>query len=188
MCTPCVQLPCRQHYSLFCYALLNCSRFLAIYKIHQFNMSFLQLQCQWQFRTASVVKCIDLFQWSKPIIALQEASYHSDPPESLTASILEFLKVCLAISSASWLYILAISPLQSALSAELPLWIWKALIGKSHIWQITTAHPIDYCLLHVTLPNQVSCFISSSDFKLWFLCKFLIDLPENWFMALQYVF
>ncbi|KIM74972.1 hypothetical protein PILCRDRAFT_827681 [Piloderma croceum F 1598] len=53
----------------------------------------------------TVVKYIDLIRCLKPTIALQEASYHSDPPESLTVSTHEFLKVCLAISSASWLYI-----------------------------------------------------------------------------------
>jgi CxC5 like cysteine cluster associated with KDZ transposases len=37
-------------------------------------------------------------QCLKPLIALQEASYHSGPPASLTVSIHEFLKVCLNIS------------------------------------------------------------------------------------------
>jgi hypothetical protein len=36
-----------------------------------------------------------------------------------------------------------------------------------------------YCRLHVTLPNRVSCFILSNNFKLPFLCEFLMDLPET---------
>lgn len=69
----------------------------------------------------AVVKYIDLVRCLNPTIALQEASYHSDPPESLTVSIHEFLKVCLAIS-ASWLYIQSGNfPLQSALAAKIPL-------------------------------------------------------------------
>jgi len=141
--------PCRQHryYSLFCYALLNCSRFFAIWNPYRFinstwvSYNFNATGSQWQFRTASLWRPRQMYRlvrWSKAIIALQQASYHSDPPESLTASILEFLKVCPTIS-ASWLYILAISPLQSALSVEQPSWIRKAPIGKSHIRQIATA-------------------------------------------------
>ena len=38
---------------------------------------------------------------------------------------------------------------------------------------------IDYSSLHVTLPNRVLHFISSSNFKLPFLCEFLTDLPET---------
>ena len=97
--------PCRQHryYSLFCYALFNCSRFFAIWNPYRFinstwvsynfNATALNGNSE-QLPYDALVKCIDLFRWSKAIIALQQASYHSDPPESLTASILEFLKVC----------------------------------------------------------------------------------------------
>jgi hypothetical protein len=35
-----------------------------------------------------------------------------------------------------------------------------------------------YSSLHMTLPNLVLCFILSSNFKLQFLCEFLMDLPE----------
>jgi len=47
----------------------------------------------------AVVNYIGLIRCLKPsIVALQEASYHHDPPDSLTVSIHEFLKVCLDIS------------------------------------------------------------------------------------------
>ena len=46
----------------------------------------------------AVVDYIGLVRCLKPLIALQEASYHSGPPNSLTVSIHEFLKVCLDIS------------------------------------------------------------------------------------------
>jgi CxC5 like cysteine cluster associated with KDZ transposases len=46
----------------------------------------------------AVVNYIGLIRCLKPSIALQEASYHCDPPDSLTVSIHEFLKVCLDIS------------------------------------------------------------------------------------------
>jgi hypothetical protein len=36
-----------------------------------------------------------------------------------------------------------------------------------------------YSRLHMMLPNRVSRFISSSNFKLPFLCEFLTDLPET---------
>ena len=38
-----------------------------------------------------------VINWRKPLIALQEASYHPGPPDFLTVSIHEFLKVCLDI-------------------------------------------------------------------------------------------
>jgi CxC5 like cysteine cluster associated with KDZ transposases len=46
----------------------------------------------------AIVDYIGLVRCLKPSIALQEASYHPGPPASLTASIHEFLKVCLDIS------------------------------------------------------------------------------------------
>ena len=49
----------------------------------------------------------------------------------------------------------------------------------SLIWQdVASPHS-----LHVTLPNRVLRFISSSNFKLPFLCEFLTNLPETWFMG-----
>jgi len=44
------------------------------------------------------VNYVNLVCCLKPTIALQEASFHLDPPESLTAPIHEFLKVCLSMS------------------------------------------------------------------------------------------
>ena len=46
-----------------------------------------------------------------------------------------------------------------------------------------SAYCIYYSSLHLMLPNQVSCFISSSNFKLPFLCEFSMDFPETWFMG-----
>ena len=46
----------------------------------------------------AVVKYIDLVRCLKPTIALQEASYHLNPPECLSVSIHEFLKICLDMS------------------------------------------------------------------------------------------
>ena len=45
----------------------------------------------------AIVDYINLVRCLKPSIALQEASYHPGPPNSLTGSIHEFLKVCLDI-------------------------------------------------------------------------------------------
>jgi len=45
-----------------------------------------------------ILKFTDLVQCLKPTIALQEASYHTKPLESLTASVHEFFKVCLNIT------------------------------------------------------------------------------------------
>lgn len=45
-----------------------------------------------------ILKFIELIKCLKPTIALQEASYHTEPPDSLTASVHEFLKVSLDIS------------------------------------------------------------------------------------------
>lgn len=45
-----------------------------------------------------VVRYIDLLRCLKPTIALQRPSYDSSPPDSLTANVHEFLKVCLDIS------------------------------------------------------------------------------------------
>jgi hypothetical protein len=45
----------------------------------------------------AIVDFVGLVQCLKPLIALQEASYHSGPPASLTVSIHEFLNVCLNI-------------------------------------------------------------------------------------------
>jgi len=42
---------------------------------------------------------------------------------------------------------------------------------------------IQYSSLHVRLPNRVSHFILSGNFKLPFLCEFSMDLPETWFMG-----
>ena len=46
----------------------------------------------------AIVDYIGLIRCLKPAIALQEPSYHLDPPKSLTVSIHEFMKVCLNIS------------------------------------------------------------------------------------------
>jgi len=46
----------------------------------------------------AIVDFVGLVRCLKPSIALQEASYHSGPPASLTVSIHEFLKFCLNIS------------------------------------------------------------------------------------------
>jgi hypothetical protein len=46
----------------------------------------------------AVVTYIDLIQFPKPTIALQEASHHDSPRECLTVLVHEFLKVCLDIS------------------------------------------------------------------------------------------
>ena len=72
----------------------------------QYKMSLLQLTSALnnnpQLATAlnydAVVNYIGLIRCLKPSIALQQASYHRDPPDSLTVSIHEFLKVCLDIS------------------------------------------------------------------------------------------
>ena len=61
-----------------------------------------QMPCRLPYN--AVVKYIDLIRCLKSTIALREASDRSDPPESLTVSTHEFLKVGLAISSASWLW------------------------------------------------------------------------------------
>ena len=46
----------------------------------------------------AVVDYIGLIWCLKSTIALQEASYHLNPPESLTVSIHEFTKACLDVS------------------------------------------------------------------------------------------
>jgi hypothetical protein len=98
----------------------------------------------------AIVKYVDLVRCLKSTIALQEPSYHLDPPEALSASVHEFVKVCLDISDETaklawitlrkhdalciglfWLSLLRQAairafdrtrkPLQSALLAEEPL-------------------------------------------------------------------
>ena len=72
----------------------------------QYKMSLLQLASALnnnpQLATAlnydAVVNYIGLIRCLKPSIALQQTSYHRDPPDSLSVSIHEFLKVCLDIS------------------------------------------------------------------------------------------
>jgi hypothetical protein len=46
----------------------------------------------------AIVTYIDLIRCLKPTIALQEASHYHNPPERLTVSVHEFLKVSLDIS------------------------------------------------------------------------------------------
>ena len=47
----------------------------------------------------------------------------------------------------------------------------------SVLWALMYSHfvEVDYCCLHVTLPNRVLGFISSGDFKPLFLCEFFTD-------------
>lgn len=46
----------------------------------------------------TLVDYVNLISYLKPTIALQQASYHLDPPESPTVPIHEFIKVCLGMS------------------------------------------------------------------------------------------
>lgn len=45
----------------------------------------------------AVIRYVDLICCLKPTIALQQASYLLDPPESLSEPVHEFLKICLSI-------------------------------------------------------------------------------------------
>ena len=45
-----------------------------------------------------VVRYVDLIHCLKPLIAMQEASYHHDPPDTFSVQFHEFLKICLDIS------------------------------------------------------------------------------------------
>lgn len=74
--------------------------------ISQINMSFIVLikslnlypELSATLGYDAIVKYVDMVRCLKSTIALQEPSHHLGPPKALSASVHEFVKVCLDIS------------------------------------------------------------------------------------------